>query len=105
MRASGFQQLLHHAARVGDVNSGTDRAVVRTVWRRVMALASSTSGHGRPVRPAVTESYAATKCFDAQSDNASSTSSGAAEPASQALAQTDNETLGHHMIAECNSLP
>ena len=36
------------------------------------------------------------------SDNASRTSSGAALPASQALAHTDSETLGHHMIPQCS---
>jgi membrane protein implicated in regulation of membrane protease activity len=43
-----------------------------------------------------------TDCFGAQSDNASKTSSGAALPASQALAHKDSETLGHHMISECS---
>jgi hypothetical protein len=50
------------------------------------------------VRPAATESYAVTECLGAHCDSASSTSSGAATPASQALAQTDNETLEHHMM-------
>ena len=73
-------------------------AAVRTVCSSDTAPASFRSGHGNPVRPAATESYAVTECLGAHCDNASRTSSGAAAPASQALAQTDRETLGHHMM-------
>jgi hypothetical protein len=71
---------------------------VRTVCNNDTAPASFKSGHGNPVRQAATESYAVTECLGAHSDSASRTSSGAAAPASQALAQTDRETLGHHMM-------
>src|ERR1700740_2880828 len=59
--------------------------------------ASWTSGHGNPVWPAATASYAVTDCFGAQRDSASKTSSGAALPASQALAHRDSGALGDAM--------
>ena len=79
-------------------------SAARSVCNNETVPASWTSGHGRPVSPAATASYAVTDCFGAQRDNASKTSSGAALPASQALAHKDSETLGHHMISECSCL-
>ena len=76
----------------------------RSVCNNETVPASWTSGHGSPVWPAATASYAVTDCFGAQRDSASKTSSGAALPASQALAHRDSETLGHHMISECSCL-
>src|ERR1700757_4054753 len=75
---------------------------VRSVCNNETVPASWTSGQGSPVWPAATASYAVTDCFGAQRDNASKTSSGAALPASQALAHRDSETLGHHMISQCS---
>jgi membrane protein implicated in regulation of membrane protease activity len=46
-----------------------------------------------------------TECDGAQQDNASRTSSGAALPASQALAQTESVALGHHMVSQCSCSP
>src|SRR5271166_6091567 len=77
----------------------------RSVCNNDTVPASWTSGHGSPVWPAATASYAVTDCIGAQSDNASKTSSGAALPASQALAHIDSETLGHHMISQCSGSP
>src|ERR1700704_4490495 len=89
----------HGAPACGVVDRPT---AARSVCSSDTVPAPFTSGHGSPVWPAATASYAATDCIGAQSDNASKTSSGAALPASQALAHIDSETLGHHMISQCN---
>src|SRR5246127_2206231 len=86
----------------GEAGTAGRPTAARSVCNNETVPASWTSGHGSPVWPAATASYAVTDCFGAQRDNASRTSSGAALPASQALAHKDSETLGHHMISECS---
>ncbi|BBX25875.1 hypothetical protein GCM10009632_33580 [Mycolicibacterium alvei] len=71
---------------------------VRSVCNNDTEPESSNSGQGSPVRTAACESYAVTECVGAHWDNASRTSSGAAAPASQALAHIERVALGHHMI-------
>ena len=61
---------------------------------------SSGSGHGSPVRIAVSASPAPTRCIGAHSWRASRTSSGALAPASQELAHTAREALGEHIRIE-----
>src|SRR5262245_61769680 len=96
---TGSTTLIVPHKRLGPRDSGVDGrpTAAHSVCNSDTVPATFTSGHGSPVWPAATASYAATDCIGAQSDNASKTSSGAALPASQALAHIDSETLGHHM--------